>query len=88
MPHAVSIAGADAWTRGRIRVLNRPLAEVVAELGRYRHGVIRVVDSDLARRPVSGSFDLHDPVGAIDVIERTLGVTSTRLTDRIILIHQ
>jgi transmembrane sensor len=60
----------------------------VAELGRYRHGVIRVVDSDLARRPVSGSFDLHDPVGAIDVIERTLGVTSTRLTDRIILIHQ
>lgn len=86
-PHVVSVAEVDAWTRGRIRVVNRPLAEVVAQLGRYRHGVIRVVDADLARRPVSGSFDLHDPVGAVNIIEQTLGIASTRLTDRIILLH-
>ncbi|MGC4252904.1 MAG: FecR family protein [Sphingobium sp.] len=83
----VSVADADAWTRGRMRVVNRPLGEVVAELGRYHRGYIRVIGDDLAKRPVSGTFDVRDPVGTIDVIQRTLGIGSTRLTDRMILLH-
>jgi len=83
----VSVADADAWTRGRMRVVNRPLGEVVAELGRYHRGYIRVIGDDLAKRPVSGTFDVRDPVGTIDVIQRTLGISSTRLTNRMILIH-
>ncbi|BAV63093.1 hypothetical protein SCLO_1000530 [Sphingobium cloacae] len=83
----VSVADADAWTRGRMRVVNRPLGEVVAELGRYHRGYIRVIGDDLAKRPVSGTFDVRDPVGTIDMIQRTLGIGSTRLTDRMILLH-
>ncbi|RJG55902.1 FecR family protein [Sphingobium terrigena] len=86
-PQRVVVADADAWTRGRIRVVNRPLGEVVAEIARYHRGYIRVVGEDVARRPVSGTFDIRDPVGAIDVLQRTLGIGSTRLTDRIILLH-
>lgn len=83
----VAVADADAWTRGRIRVVDRPLGEVVAELARYHRGTIRVIGEDVARRPVSGTFDVKDPVGAIEVIRRTLGIRSTRLTDRVIFLH-
>ncbi|MEE4453023.1 FecR family protein [Novosphingobium resinovorum] len=86
-PRAVAVADADAWTRGRIRVVRRPLGEVVAELARYHRGYIGVVDGELARRTVSGTFDVRDPLGALDVIQRTLGIRSTRLTDGMILIH-
>ncbi|MCG2840662.1 FecR family protein [Sandaracinobacter sp. RS1-74] len=82
-----SVADADAWTRGRMRIVNRPLGEVVAELGRYHRGYIGVIGDHLANRPVSGTFDVRDPVGSIDVIQRTLGIRSTRLTDRVILLH-
>jgi transmembrane sensor len=85
-PQPVEVDDADAWTRGHLRVVNMPLGAVVAELGRYHHGYIGVT-GDLARRPVSGVFNLDDPVGAVDVIERTLGLGSTRLTDHVILIH-
>ncbi|WP_206245035.1 FecR family protein [Novosphingobium terrae] len=77
---------ADAWMRGHLRVVNMPLGAVVAQLNRYHRGYIGV-SADLAQRPVSGVFDIDDPVGAVDVIERTLGLGSTRLTDHVILIH-
>lgn len=86
-PRPVEIDDADAWTRGHLRVVNVPLGAVVAELNRYHHGYIGV-SGDLARRPVSGVFNVDDPVGAIDVIERTLDLSSTRLTDHVILIHR
>jgi len=86
-PRRIAMADTDAWTRGRIRVVNRPLGEVIAELGRYHRGYIRVIGDDLARRPVSGTFDIRDPVGAVDVIQRALGIGSTRLTDRVIFLH-
>jgi transmembrane sensor len=85
--HPVVVANIDAWTRGRIRVVNRPLGEVVGELARYHRGYIGVLSAGIARRPVSGTFDLSDPAGAIDVIEHTLGLHSTRLTNRLIFIH-
>lgn len=85
--HPIVVANFDAWTRGRIRVVNRPLGEVIAELARYHRGYIGVLGAGIAKRPVSGTFDLRDPAGAIDVIERTLGLRTTRLTDRLIIIH-
>lgn len=87
-PHRIMAADADAWTRGRIRVVNRPLGEVVAELSRYHAGYIQLLGDDIARQPVSGTFDIGDPVGAIDMIRNTLGLRTTRITDRVIFIHR
>jgi transmembrane sensor len=87
-PRKVEIDEADAWMRGRLRVVNVPLGTVVAELNRYHRGYIGVSDPDLARRPVSGVFRVDDPVGAVDVIQRTLGLATTRLTDRVIFLHR
>lgn len=83
----VDANAADAWTRGVLVFVDRPLGEVVAELNRYHPGIIHVMGADLAARRVSGGFRTDDPVGAIDTLQRTLGINSTRITNRLIFLH-
>lgn len=78
---------ATAWTRGRLVVANRPLSEVVEEIGRYRRGYITVTGPAAALR-VSGVYDLDQPLATIDSIEKSLGLTSFRLTDRVIILRR
>jgi transmembrane sensor len=78
---------ATAWTRGRLVVADRPLAEVIEEIGRYRRGYITVSGPAAALR-VSGVYDLDQPLAAIDNIEKSLGLTSFRLTDRVIILQR
>lgn len=78
---------ATAWTRGRLVVANRPLSEVVEEIGRYQRGYITVSGPAAALR-VSGVYDLDQPLAAIDSIEKSLGLTSFRLTNRIIILRR
>ncbi|WP_434405226.1 FecR family protein [Sphingobium sp. DN12] len=86
-PGNIEIADAEAWTRGRLIAVNRPLAEVAAELSRYHAGYIHVSDS-VATIPVSGNFRTTDPVAALGQLETALGVHSTRLTNRMIFLHK
>lgn len=83
----VDADAAEAWTRGVLVFVDRPLGDVVAELNRYHPGIIRVIGADLAARRVSGGFPTDDPVGAIDTLQRTLGIESTRITNRLIFLH-
>jgi transmembrane sensor len=62
-----------AWLRGRLLFDRVPLAQVVAELNRYRRGRIVVINPALAERQVSGVFRLDDLPAAIDVIAAELG---------------
>ncbi len=78
---------ATAWTRGRLVVANRPLAEVIEEIGRYRRGYI-TVSGPAATLRVSGVYDLDQPLAAIASIEKSLGLTSFRLTDRVIILRR
>ena len=86
-PSSVHVAEIDAWTRGRIRFVNRPLREVVTELGRYHRGYIGMVSGRLGDLPVNGVFSTSDPVGALDIIQRSLGLSSYRIGDRLILLY-
>jgi len=86
-PAAVHVPEIDAWTRGRIRFVNRPLHEVVAELGRYHRGYIGMVGGGLGNLRVNGVFSTSDPVGALDIIQRSLGLSSYRVGNRLILLH-
>ena len=85
--HAVDIADAEGWTRGRLIVVDRPLAEVVAELGRYHSGYIHV-SADIASLAVSGNFRIDDPLAALDQIQNAVRISSTRVTSRLILLHK
>ncbi|WP_347264797.1 FecR family protein [Nitrobacter sp.] len=82
-------AGAEtAWQRGKLIFVDKPLGEVIAELNRYHSGRIQITDSSIGSHPVSGVFDMRNPVGVLDAIEGALGLHSTRLTNLLILLHR
>jgi transmembrane sensor len=78
---------ATAWTRGRLVVVDRPLGEVVAQIGRYRRGYVAVAGPAAAIR-VSGVYDLDNPLAAIDSIEASHALSSVRLSDRFIILRR
>ena len=72
--------GADAWTHGMLAADDMRLADVVAELGRYRPGVL-AVDPRLAELRVTGSFPLHDIDLATQALAQTLPLRVQRRSD-------
>lgn len=68
-----------AWRQGQLRFTERPLGEVLDELGRYRRGVIIVTDPALRRLPVTGVFDVDRPDVLLDAVAVALPVRVRRL---------
>ncbi|EGH95045.1 MULTISPECIES: FecR domain-containing protein [Pseudomonas syringae group] len=66
-------SGADAWTRGMLVVDNARLADMLAELGRYRAGHVGV-DPKVADLRITGSFPLADTDLALKALLPTLPV--------------
>lgn len=67
-----------AWTRGRMVFEDLPLTEVVAEIQRYSHERIVLLDADASARRVSGVFDASRPDDALRIIEQNLHLRLTR----------
>jgi len=65
--------GADAWTRGMLVVDNARLADMLAELGRYRVGHLGV-DPKVADLRITGSFPLNNTDLALKALLPTLPV--------------
>jgi transmembrane sensor len=57
-----------SWRRGRLLIESATIGDLVAELRRYRSGMIVVTDDALARQRVTGVFDLTDPVRALKTV--------------------
>ena len=87
-PEPVNIEHATAWRRGKLIFRNRPLGEVVEELGRWHHGYVYIVNSELRARPVTGVFQADDPLAALDEIETSLGVHAAYLSNYFIILYQ
>lgn len=85
--HAVDATTVFAWRRGQLVFLDRQLAQVVAELNRYRPGRIVILDRDLADKRVTGVFELDRLDAAPAAFERTLGVAVTTLTPYLTLLR-
>lgn len=86
-PRAVDADAATAWRRGKLIFVDRPLGEVITELNRYHSGRIQIIDGSISSHPVSGVFDTGNPLQALEVIEQTLGLHTTRLSSLLILLH-
>lgn len=69
---------ADAWTRGLLIAEARRLADFLAELGRYRPGVLRC-DPSAAELRVSGVFPLRDTDAILATLATALPVRLRRL---------
>lgn len=86
-PITLDKTAATAWLRGQLVFFNTPLREVIAELNRYRGGHIVILDGGLDDLKVSGVFATDDPDTALGVIDNTLPVRVTRLTDLLVLLR-
>lgn len=86
-PARTDVRAATAWTRGKLIVFDRPLGEVVAIIGRERRGYWTVRGNAAGLR-VNGVYDLDHPLEALAALEKTLGLRSLRISDRLIVVSR
>lgn len=85
--HEKDIEQAAAWRRGRLFFDQVSLADVVAELNRYRRGRIVIADPALASRRVSGVFETRDLDRALATIARELRLRSASVPPLVTLLY-
>jgi transmembrane sensor len=85
-PVAVDPALATAWHRGLLVFENRPFAQVIDEVNRYRTGKIIVTNSSLGARLVSGTFHLDRLDDVIGQVLQAFGARVTRLPGGVVLL--
>jgi len=75
------------WRRGRVVIEGASLRRAVAKLDRYRPGKIVVIGEGATAEPVSGVFALDRIDSAVTALAATRGMTVTRITDRLLILH-
>ena len=84
----VSLAESTAWMEGKVIFEERPLSEVVLEIGRYQTGEIRILDPRVEAFKVSGVFGVHDREGFLKALEHAVPVKSTHVNQALIVLEQ
>lgn len=87
-PQAIGNASPDAWTRGLLKVDDRPLSEVLRELASYRHGLVRFDEQALQGLRVSGVFRLDDTDAALATLADNLPIDVERFTDWLVVVKR
>jgi transmembrane sensor len=77
-----------AWRQRRVIVKDRPLAELVAEIERYRKGRVFLAGAKLNNLRVTGLFSLTDPEASLAKVQKILGLKETRLGPWWVLLHR
>lgn len=75
-----------AWTQGQLVVKNRSVAEVVEALRPYFAGMVMLRGATLEAQPLTGVYNLSDPVEALRAVARAQGATLHRLSPWIVVI--
>ncbi|WP_026603338.1 FecR family protein [Methylomonas sp. 11b] len=80
LPHPRAVgAEQSAWQQHRLVINDRPLAELISELERYRFGRIFLADAALKNLRVTGVFSLDTPDEALSSVRIALGLQETRI---------
>jgi len=83
---SVNLQRGKAWRNQRMIFQDRPLAEVIEELNRYRSGRIIVINNAIKTLPVTGVFATDDTNIALKTIEQSLPITITKITEKLVLL--
>ncbi|MFA0918820.1 FecR domain-containing protein [Pseudomonas tremae] len=86
VPHPLDNQDPAAWTRGLLKVDDRPLSEVLRALAVYRHGMLRFDAKALEGLRVSGVFRLDDTDAALATLADNLPITVERFTDLLVIV--
>ena len=70
---------ADSWVNGSLIVVDMPLGKLLAELSRYRRGILSCSD-DIADLKISGAFPVKDTDRALAAITRAFPLNQIRRT--------
>jgi transmembrane sensor len=85
-PQPIGNSNPDAWTRGLLKVDDRPLSEVLQALASYRRGLVRFDEEALRGLRVSGVFRLDDTDAALATLADNLPIRVEHFTDLLIVI--
>jgi transmembrane sensor len=83
--HAVDSEAQLAWRQGWLNYYKATLAEVVQDLGRYYPGRIMLLNDELAKQRISGSFPSKDPQAVLSSLQGVLGFEQHPVLGLIIL---
>ncbi|MEQ1635174.1 MAG: FecR family protein [Methylococcales bacterium] len=87
-PESTELKQATAWQQHRLFINDRPLAELLAELDRYRLGRIFLSDQTLKNLRVTGVFSLDNPDDVLNAVRNVLNLKVTRLGPWWVLLHR
>lgn len=87
-PESINPAQANAWHQRRLYMNDRPLAEFIAELGRYRTGRIFIADPEIKNLRITGAFSLANPDETLAKVKQVLALRETRLGPWWVLLHR
>jgi transmembrane sensor len=84
---AFNLRNAAAWRKHRLIFESEPLANVIAEINRYRNGHVFLGNSALAGLKVSGVFNTDHLDNLLNIINKTLPVKSVALAGRYVVLY-
>jgi len=85
--HKIDTGKALAWQHGRLVFEMAPLADVLAELQRYRPGYLLIGDDSLRTLKVSGTFRLDRLDDALATLEQAFPLRIQRYTDYLLVLR-
>lgn len=75
-----------AWTAGQLVVKNQPVSDVIDALRPYFDGVVVLHGRKLAAEPLTGIYNLADPVGALRAVARAQGASLHQISPWLIVV--
>lgn len=75
-----------SWTQGQLIVKDRPVRDVVDALRPYFNGLVMLRGATLADQPLTGVYNLSDPVEALRAVARAQGATLHRISPWLVMI--
>ncbi|MDO9105567.1 MAG: FecR family protein [Methylovulum sp.] len=77
---------ATSWLDGYLVFQDVALTDAIAQIQRYRNGVVVFRDTRLKQFRINGRISLHDPKLILEALEKTLPIKVTHLTDWLVII--
>ena len=81
------LEAATAWREGKVIIRSEPLSDVVRRMNRYSRLQIKIDDTALAARQISGVFEAGDTQGFLSAVERYLPVEADYADAHTVTLH-
>lgn len=75
-----------SWRHGQLIAKDRAFSEMVETIERYYDGWVVIADGELARKPLTGFYDLTDPVAALHAMADAQGGTVQQVSPWVLII--